>query len=47
MAEAVPAVSGGRSVTVPVHAGRDVSKGTLRSVLSIMGMSVEELRQLL
>jgi predicted RNA binding protein YcfA (HicA-like mRNA interferase family) len=37
----------GRSVTVPLHAGRDVPKGTLRSVLSIIGMSVEELRQLL
>jgi predicted RNA binding protein YcfA (HicA-like mRNA interferase family) len=33
----------GRSTTVPVHPGRDVPKGTLRSVLDDAGMTVEEL----
>ena len=37
----------GRSVSVPVHSGRDMPKGTLRSVLSIIGMDVDELRELL
>ena len=37
----------GRSVPVPVHHGRDIPKGTLRSVLSIIGMDVDELRKLL
>lgn len=37
----------GRSVAVPVHHGRDMPKGTLRSVLSIIGMDVDELRELL
>jgi predicted RNA binding protein YcfA (HicA-like mRNA interferase family) len=37
----------GRGTTVPVHAGRDVAKGTLRGILSDVSMSVEELRRLL
>jgi predicted RNA binding protein YcfA (HicA-like mRNA interferase family) len=37
----------GRATTVPVHAGRDVPKGTLRGVLRDCGMSAEDLRQLL
>lgn len=37
----------GRSVVVPVHAGRDMPKGTLRSILSIVGMSADELQKLL
>ena len=37
----------GRSVSVPVHSGRDMPKRTLRSVLSIIGMDVDELRELL
>ena len=37
----------GRSVPVPVHPGRDMPKGTLRNVLSIIGMDVDELRGLL
>jgi predicted RNA binding protein YcfA (HicA-like mRNA interferase family) len=37
----------GRTVTVPVHSGRDVAPGTLRGVLRIIGMSVEELGDLL
>ena len=37
----------GRVVVVPVHASRDMAKGTLRSVRALVGMSAEELRQLL
>jgi predicted RNA binding protein YcfA (HicA-like mRNA interferase family) len=32
---------------VPVHPGRDVAKGTLRGILADLGMSVDELRDLL
>jgi len=37
----------GRATTVPVHRGRDVPKGTLRSVLEDTGLTVEELRKFL
>lgn len=37
----------GRGTTVPVHPGRDVAKGTLRDILSDVGMTVDELRRLL
>ncbi len=37
----------GRATTVPVHSGRDVPKGTLRSVLEDAGLTVEDLRKLL
>jgi predicted RNA binding protein YcfA (HicA-like mRNA interferase family) len=37
----------GRGTTVPVHAGRDVAKGTLRGILADIGLSIEELRKLL
>lgn len=37
----------GRGTTVPVHRGRDVAKGTLRGILSDVGMTVEELQRLL
>jgi predicted RNA binding protein YcfA (HicA-like mRNA interferase family) len=37
----------GRTVVVPVHAGRDIPKGTLRNILAIIGMTSEELRKLL
>lgn len=37
----------GRATTVPVHAGKDVPKGTLRSVLRDVGMSAGDLRRLL
>ncbi|HET6986371.1 MAG TPA: type II toxin-antitoxin system HicA family toxin [Kribbella sp.] len=33
----------GRGTTVPVHGGRDVAKGTLRSILSDVDLSAEEL----
>ena len=37
----------GRTVVVPVHAGRDIAKGTLRNILAIIGMNAEEFRKLL
>lgn len=37
----------GRGTTVPVHPGRDVAKGTLRGILSDLGMTVDELKRLL
>jgi len=37
----------GRAVPVPVHPGRDMPKGTLRNVLAIIGMDIDELRKLL
>jgi predicted RNA binding protein YcfA (HicA-like mRNA interferase family) len=37
----------GRGTTIPVHHGRDVAKGTLRGILSDIGMTMEELQQLL
>ena len=37
----------GRVVTVPVHAGRDLKPGTLRSIIRQAGITVEEFRELL
>jgi predicted RNA binding protein YcfA (HicA-like mRNA interferase family) len=37
----------GRGTTVPVHPGRDVAKGTLRSILADSGLTVAELQRLL
>jgi predicted RNA binding protein YcfA (HicA-like mRNA interferase family) len=37
----------GRTVSVPVHAGRDMPKGTLRNILAITGLSADEFRELL
>jgi predicted RNA binding protein YcfA (HicA-like mRNA interferase family) len=37
----------GRSVVVPVHAGRDLPKGTLRNILAIVGITAGDLRKLL
>ena len=37
----------GRAVPVPVHAGRDMPKGTLRNILAIIGMTPDEFRALL
>ncbi len=37
----------GRTVVVPVHASRDMPKGTLRNILAIVGMTAEEFRQFL
>jgi predicted RNA binding protein YcfA (HicA-like mRNA interferase family) len=36
-----------RTVTVPVHASRDLKPGTLRSIIRQAGMSVEEFSDLL
>lgn len=36
----------GRSVAVPVHAGRDMAKGTLRGILASIGMTPDEFRDL-
>ena len=33
----------GRGTTVSVHANRDVAKGTLRGILSDVGMTIEQL----
>ena len=38
---------GGRTVVVPVHAGRDIAKGTLRNILALIGMDAGEFRKLL
>jgi predicted RNA binding protein YcfA (HicA-like mRNA interferase family) len=37
----------GRNVVVPVHAGRDMPKGTLRNILAIIGLTADEFRGLL
>jgi predicted RNA binding protein YcfA (HicA-like mRNA interferase family) len=37
----------GRAVPVPVHMGKDMPKGTLRNILSIIGMTPDEFRKLL
>ena len=34
--------SDGRRVTVPIHYGKDLKSGTLRGILSDIGLSVEE-----
>ena len=39
--------SGRTSLTVPVHHGKDLSKGTLRKIVSDAGFSVEEFREAL
>jgi predicted RNA binding protein YcfA (HicA-like mRNA interferase family) len=36
-----------RTVTVPVHAGRDLKPGTLRAIIRQTGFTVEEFRDLL
>ena len=37
----------GRGTTVPVHHGRDLAKGTLRGILSDVGMTIEDFRRYL
>jgi predicted RNA binding protein YcfA (HicA-like mRNA interferase family) len=37
----------GGGTTVPVHPGRDVAKGTLRGILSDVGMTLADLQKLL
>jgi predicted RNA binding protein YcfA (HicA-like mRNA interferase family) len=36
-----------RTVTVPVHAGRDLKRGTLRSIVRQAGFTLEEFAELL
>jgi len=36
-----------RTVTVPVHSGRDLKPGTLRSIIRQAGLTVEEFTQFL
>ncbi|MBK5961085.1 hypothetical protein CCR97_23185 [Rhodoplanes elegans] len=36
-----------RTVTVPVHAGRDLKPGTMRAIIRQAGLSVEEFTALL
>jgi len=37
----------GRAVSVPVHAGKDMKKGTLSGILTTIGMTPDEFRSLL
>ena len=37
----------GRAVTVPVHAGGEVPKGTMRQILASVGLTPDEFRKLL
>ncbi|MEQ4718144.1 type II toxin-antitoxin system HicA family toxin [Nonomuraea sp. B19D2] len=37
----------GRVVSVPVHLGRDLPKGTSRNILSLTGITADELTDLL
>lgn len=37
----------GRTVVVPVHAGQDMAKGTLRGILATVGITPDEFRKLL
>jgi len=34
--------SDGRRITAPVHGGKDITSGTLRGIISDLGVSVEE-----
>jgi predicted RNA binding protein YcfA (HicA-like mRNA interferase family) len=36
-----------RTVTVPIHAGRDLKPGTLRAIIRQAGFTLEEFRNLL
>jgi predicted RNA binding protein YcfA (HicA-like mRNA interferase family) len=36
---------GGRAVVVPVHAGRDIAKGTVRNILALTGMGAGSSRR--
>jgi predicted RNA binding protein YcfA (HicA-like mRNA interferase family) len=39
--------SDGRTVVVPVHAGQDMAKGTLRGILAAIGITADEFRTML
>ena len=36
-----------RKITVPVHAGKEIKRGLLRSILRDLGISVEQFRSLI
>lgn len=36
-----------RTVTIPLHAGRDLKPGTLRSIIRQTGLTIEEFAELL
>ncbi len=36
----------GRIVTVPIHSGREVARGTLREIIRVAGVSVDEFMEL-
>jgi len=36
-----------RTVTVPVHSGRDLKPGTLRAIIRQAGLTVEEFKEFL
>ena len=38
--------SDGRVVTVPIHPSRDVARGTLREIIRVAGVSVDEFVEL-
>ena len=38
--------SDGRIVTVPIHPSRDVARGTLREIVRVTGVTVDELIEL-
>jgi predicted RNA binding protein YcfA (HicA-like mRNA interferase family) len=37
----------GRRVTVPIHSGKDIRRGTLRGIITDIGLSVDEFVKLL
>lgn len=39
--------SGERTISVPVHGGRDLKPGTLRSIIRDAGLTADDLRRLL
>lgn len=36
----------GRIVTVPMHSGREIARGTLREIIRVAGVTVDELLEL-
>ena len=38
--------SGGKRITIPIHSGKDVRKGTLKSILNDLEISTKEFNKL-
>lgn len=36
----------GKKISIPIHKGRDIPRGTLRAILKEVGVTVEEWNQL-